>query len=83
MVTAVECELLRAVQAEEITWNRDSWRRWSDERTFVLVTKPMRALEARGLVARHMAPGFGYVRRGYVELTPGGRRRLAELEAAS
>lgn len=80
MTQLSELDLLRAVEAEEITWNRDSWRHWSDERTYVLVTKPMRALEAQGLVKRHMAPGFGYVRRGYVDLTITVRRRLGELE---
>lgn len=80
MTQLSELDLLRAVRDEEITWNRESWRRWSDEDNYVLVTKVMPALEAQGLVGRHMAPGFGYVRRGYVELTPAGRRRLSELE---
>ncbi len=68
--------LMREVQAENVTWNKRSFRLWSDDETYSLVTAMAKRLVQHGYLKTEMAAGFSYVQRGPVELTRLGREAL-------
>lgn len=75
-----QLRVLEAVEREDVTWRNSgrgtSFRLWTGERDYVLVTPYAKALMAMGLVRRGLSSYSGALR-GPVELTDGGRRVLA------
>jgi len=80
-LTSAECDLLGAIQAEEVGWRQDgrrgaSYRRWTSEHEYVLVTRLAKRLVADGFAKQEMAAGYAFVMRGPVVLTRAGRAAL-------
>jgi len=76
-LTPRQLDVLEAIAADQVTWNRESFRWWHDEGGYTLCTAQAKRLVALGLARTFMAAGYVYVRRGYVEVTPAGRAALA------
>jgi hypothetical protein len=79
--TRADLLMLQQVASEHITWRSDiagrtSYRLWSDETTYTIVTPRCRRLADRGLLAHPMASGYTHIGRGPVELTASGRDLL-------
>ena len=75
--------LLQAVAREEVGW-RDggrgrSFRLWTSETDYQLVTQQMAPMFKGGLVRCQMAAGYRHIGKGYVELTDAGRLQIRQL----
>lgn len=89
-VTAKQRAVLEAVAREEVSWRRregvhaparTSYRQWTSENEYTLVTPAAQALVRKGLVKEEMAAGFSYIGRGPLVLTHAGRQLLAGVDA--
>jgi hypothetical protein len=85
-----ELELLAAIAVGNVSWRasrtyhvrrRDTYRLWSDEDNYTIITHTMDRLDPT-YWTRFGAAGYGFggsMLKGGVELTGAGKRRLAEL----
>jgi hypothetical protein len=75
-------DLLHAIANDEVGWRRIggriSYRRWTSETEYQIVTARLRSFVMSGLAVRREAGGYagGAAPRGYVELTPLGRQMI-------
>jgi len=71
-----DCEILVAIERGDVTWRRHahrSYRLWSSETEYTLITPAMKRIVAAGLAETQMTAGYAYRDRGFVELTPAGK----------
>lgn len=78
-----QTDLLRRIAAEDVTWRwaagyRASYRLWSSEHEYTLITQQVKRLISLRLAESFAGMVFG---RGGVRLTNEGRRHLALVEA--
>jgi hypothetical protein len=70
-------ELLEHVANENVTWRGRSYRLWSDEHHYVIITRQMKPLVEQRLVKCVMAYGYKYTTHGGCELTTEGHVKLS------
>ena len=71
-------DLLQSVAGENVSWRQPgrkprTFRLWTDNDHYKIVTRSARFLLYAGLIQCQMAAGYTFTTRGYCELTPEGR----------
>lgn len=87
-MTTADFQMLKRVEAGDVTWNEDargriSYRLWSDEHTYVTCTPRLKRLDSFGLIDRWRAAGYTHAMKGGVDLSVRGCRLRAQARGES